>query len=241
MNTTIIDSIKSSMVSVEGGTFMMGDLLNMHHPHLFSPEIIKVKVTLSDYHICNHLVTQAEWGAVMNETLKPSDAQLPVVGKSWHQVQAFIQELNKATKMNFRLPTEAEWEYAARGGEKSNGSIYAGNNVLDPMGWYKANSNRALHPVCQKDPNQQGIFDMSGNVWEWCQDIYERYYKLGAKKDWFSRERFPVVNPQGGIVGNDRVVRGGSYKTIDQKCWVFYRNKQKSTSSADDLGFRLAY
>ena len=241
MDTTIIDSIKSSMISVKGGTFIMGDLLDMYHPFLFSPKIVMVKVTLSDFHICDHTVTQAEWGAVMNETVNPSDARLPVVGKSWHQVQKFIEELNKITKMNFRLPTEAEWEYAARGGEKSNGSIYAGGNIMDLMGWYKINSNKAMHSVCQKNPNQLGLYDMSGNVWEWCQDIYQKYYTLGKKKGIFSGERFPVVNPQGGNVGNYRVIRGGSYRTSEKKCWVFWRNKMNSTNYAKDVGFRLAY
>lgn len=242
MDKTIIDSIKSSMVPVKGGTFMMGDLLNMHHPHLFSPGIIKVKVTLSDFHICNRTVTQVEWGAVMNVTVKPSDAQLPVVGKSWHQVQAFIQELNKETKMNFRLPTEAEWEYAARGGQYSDSKIYyAGSNVLDSVGWYKRDSGRDIHPICQKNPNRLGLFDMSGNVWEWCQDIYQKYYTLGKKKSIFSPERFPIVNPQGGNVGNYRVIRGGSYRSSEKECWVFWRKKMNSTDSAKDVGFRLAY
>ena len=241
MNTTIIDNLKDSMVLVSGGTFMMGDLLDMYWS-IFHPSVLKVLVIVSEFHICNHTVTQGEWGTVMKESVSPDKAQLPVVGKSWHQVQDFIGELRKLTNIEFRLPTEAEWEYAARGGQYSDSKIYyAGSNVLDSVGWYKRDSGRDLHPICQKNPNRLGLFDMSGNVWEWCQDIYQKYYTLGKKKSVFSRERFPVVNPQGGNVGNYRVIRGGSYRSSEKECWVFWRNKMNSTDSAKDVGFRLAY
>lgn len=242
MDKTIIDTIKSSMIPVKGGTFMMGDLLDMYHPFLFSPKIVMVKVTLSDFHICDHTVTQEEWATVMKASVNPDKAKLPVVGKSWHQVQDFIGELRKLSNIEFRLPTEAEWEYAARGGQHSDNTIYfAGNNVLDSVGWYKNDSGRVLHPVCQKSPNRLGLFDMSGNVWEWCQDIYQREYTLGKRKGLFSLERLPISNPRGANVGDCRVIRGGSFRSSEKECWVFYRNKLLSTDFRKDVGFRLAY
>lgn len=240
MNTTIIDNLKACMLLVKGSTFMMGDLFGMYKP-IFSPKIKKVLVQLNDFHICNHTVTQEEWATVMGADYDSDDAKLPVVGYSWHQVHEFIEKLNKETNWNFRLPTEAEWEYAARGGELTDGSIYSGKNILDTIGWYAVNSGDMLHPVAQKESNQLGLYDMSGNVWEWCQDVYESHYKEGPRKSLFSQERFPIENPQGGIVGDYRVIRGGSYRSKDTKCWVFYREKKKSVEGSYDLGFRLVY
>ena len=237
----IIENLKASMLLVKGGhSFWMGDILGMYRPFFF-PRINSVLVQLDDFHICNHTVTQEEWAAVMGTACQPQHAKLPKVNCSWHQVYEFIEQLNKLTNWNFRLPTEAEWEYAARGGEYSNGSIYSGRNVLDTVGWYKLNSNNQIHDVCQKESNQLGIYDMSGNVWEWCEDIYESKYQGGPTKGIFSSERYPVKNPHGGIKGNYRVIRGGSYRTKDTNCWVFYREKLKSIKSSSDLGFRLAY
>lgn len=240
MDSTVIDNLKASMMLVKGSTFMMGDLFGMYKP-LLSSKIKKVLVKLGDFHICDHVVTQEEWGTVMGTSFTPDDAKLPVIGYSWHQVHEFIEKLNKITTWNFRLPTEAEWEYAARGGELTDGSIYSGKNILDTIGWYNVNSGNKLHPVAQKESNQLGLYDMSGNVWEWCQDVYESQYKEGPRKSLFSLERLPIENPQGGIVGDYRVIRGGSYRTKDTKCWVFYREKKKSVEASSDLGFRLTY
>ena len=240
MDSAVIDNLKASMLLVKGGTFMMGDLFGMYKP-ILSPKIKKVLVRLSDYHICNHTVTQEEWAAVMGTECSPKDSKLPVVGYSWHQVHEFIEKLNKITNWNFRLPTEAEWEYAARGGELTDGSIYSGKNILDTIGWYNVNSGNKLRPVEQKESNQLGLYDMSGNVWEWCQDVYESQYKEGARKSLFSLVHLPIENPQGGIVGDYRVIRGGSFRSKDTKCWVFYREKKKSVEASSDLGFRLVY
>lgn len=240
MDSAVIDNLKASMMLVKGSTFMMGDLFGMYKP-ILSSKIKKVLVKLSDFHICDHVVTQDEWGTVMGTSFSSDDAKLPVVGYSWHQVHDFIEKLNKVTNWNFRLPTEAEWEYAARGGELTDGSIYSGKNILDTIGWYNVNSGNKLHPVAQKESNQLGLYDMSGNVWEWCQDVYESQYKEGPRKSLFSMERLPIENPQGGIVGDYRVIRGGSYRSKDTKCWVFYREKKKSIEALSDLGFRLVY
>lgn len=240
MNTTVIDNLKASMLPVKGGTFMMGDLFGMYKP-IFSHKIKKVLVKVNDFHICNHTVTREEWATVMGVSISSEEARLPIVGYSWHQVHEFIEKLNKITDWNFRLPTEAEWEYAARGGELTDGSIYSGKNILDTIGWYNLNSANRLHSVAQKESNQLGLYDMSGNVWEWCQDVYEAQYKEGPRKSIFSMERLPIDNPQGGIVGDYRVIRGGSYRCKDTKCWVFYREKKKSVEASSDLGFRLVY
>lgn len=240
MNGNVLDNLKASMVPVKGGTFFMGDLKKMYNP-LLGPKIHSVLVYLDDFHICSHVVTQEEWGAVMEEEIEPANARIPAVGHNWHQAQEFIGKLNSATQMSFRLPTEAEWEYAARGGEFSEGTVYAGNDILDLMGWYNVNSEGVMHSICQKSPNQLGLFDMCGNVWEWCQDLYEKYYKIGPRKGMFSRERLPVENPKGGLIGNKRVIRGGSYLSDSTQCWLFYRNKVASLKKIKEVGFRLAY
>ena len=234
-----IDDLISSMVAVKGGAFMMGDLKELYKP-TFGPKIKKVLVKLDDFYIGSHTVTREEWGTVMEEQYDPAESLLPAAGHNWHQVQEFVQKLNHITQKTFRLPTEAEWEYAARGGELSDGCMYAGNEIIDLAGWFKDNSGGVIHPVCQKLPNQLGLYDMSGNVWEWCQDLYMKYYPVGQRAGLFSRDRLPVENPKGGLVGNKRVIRGGSFKSEDNNCWVFYREKAVSRKSFDDVGFRLA-
>ena len=241
MDADILEYIKASMIKVKGGTFQMGDLLKMYHPFLNINKIGTTLVELSDFHICDHPVTNAEWARVMGISVKNEDLNRPVVNISWHQCHEFIQKLNKLTNWNFRLPTEAEWEYAARGGELSDGAVFSGKNVLDMVGWYNMNSSNRFHSVKQKDPNQLGLYDMSGNVWEWCQDVYQKSYEKGPRKGLFSLERHPVKNPIGAIVGENRVIRGGAFNCKDTLCWVFYREKFKSSNSRADIGFRIAY
>lgn len=238
----IIESLKASMQLVHGGTFDMGDLNGLYKPSLFSscPKIGYTKIMLDDYHICSHPVTNAEWAEVIGEEVS-GNPDYPKTGITWHQALTFIRKLNEITGWDFRLPTEAEWEYAARGGEFSKGDPYAGGNILDTVGWYAINSERKIKPVCQLDPNQLGLYDMSGNVYEWCADIYDRTYPRGESMGFFSSVRKPIHNPKGAQSGNLRVVRGGSFKCKDYECWVFFRNKKKSTDSAIDCGFRLAY
>ena len=188
------------MVFVEGGTFTMGDDSNVksapaHH------------VSLSDYYIGQTEVTQELWKAIMgNNPSKFEGNTLPVECVSWDDCQAFIQKLNKMTGLKFRLPTEAEWEYAAKGGQKSQGYIYAGSNDLSEVAWYVGNANNQTHAFASKKPNELGIFDMTGNVWEWCQDWHAPYSSEAQ------------VNPAGAATGEKHVLRGGCYHYDAANC-----------------------
>ena len=157
------DTLSINMMCVEGGTFMMGQGEDAH------------PVSLSSYSIGQTEVTQALWEAVMgtNPSANTANKQLPVIKISWYDCQEFIKKLNQQTGMRFRLPTEAEWEYAARGGQRSKGYTYAGSNDIDQVGWYNGNSSNKTHAVGQKQPNELGIYDMTGNAWEWCEDYYD--------------------------------------------------------------------
>ncbi len=163
MVVKVNDTLSINMMCVEGGTFIMGAGANEH------------QVTLSDYTIGQTEVTQELWEAVMgtNPNANTANKQLPVTNISWYDCQAFINKLNQQTGLRLRLPTEAEWEYAARGGEKSKGYEYAGSDMIGDVAWYQGNSNNAIHTVAKKLPNELGIYDMSGNVWEWCEDYYD--------------------------------------------------------------------
>ncbi len=189
------DTLSINMMCVEGGTFTMGDGENAH------------PVSLSSYSIGQTEVTQALWEAVMgtNPSANTANKQLPVTNISWYDCQAFINKLNQQTGLRFRLPTEAEWEYAARGGQKGRGYTYAGSNDLKEVAWYNGNSGNTLHAVAQKKPNELGIYDMSGNVWEWCHDWHAPYPN--------THQYNPLGPEVGQIVGKRylRVFRGGSY------------------------------
>jgi sulfatase modifying factor 1 len=235
----IIEKIKAGMLPVEGGRFQMGDRYNTYRP-ILKPSIGTVEVVLSDFHISNHTVTCEEWEAVMNKS-NANNSKLPKVNVTWHEVQDFILELNHLTHGQYRLPTEAEWEYTARGGQYDKDFLFSGKSILDHVGWYEKNSKNSIKEVQMKEPNLLGLFDMSGNVWEWCQDIYSPKYPKNPRKGLFSSERVPISNPQGALTGNSRVIRGGSFSNSDYKCWVFYRNKISSTSSFNNVGFRLVY
>jgi formylglycine-generating enzyme required for sulfatase activity len=217
------------MVFVQGGTFWMG-CTDEQGSDCESDEMPKHQVTLKGFWIGKYEVTQAEWRAVMGEN--PSDNegcdQCPVEQVSWNDVQQFIKELNRQTGKNYRLPTEAEWEYAARGGSKSKGNKYAGCNNLDEAGWYDYNSGRKTHPVGQKKPNELGLYDMSGNVWEWCADWYGDYPSDAR------------TNPEGPVRGLNRVGRGSGWGDNQQGCRVAYRDGWNPGGRNGYLGFRLA-
>lgn len=210
---------------VRGGSFEMGgadvDAIKDEKPvHI---------VNLDNYYIGETVVTQALWKAVMGETSgKIVGDDIPVVNVSWDDIQSFIQILNKLTGRKFRLPTEAEWEYAARGGIETKGTIYAGSGSIDGVAWYEQNSGNQPHPVKTKQPNELGLYDMSGNVWEWCNDRYGQY------------STNVQTNPIGPSNGVQRVLRGGCWRNVKKKCRVSYRNYDVSGNKTYTYGFRLA-
>jgi formylglycine-generating enzyme required for sulfatase activity len=226
-----IQKLLDDMVSVEGGTFTMGcndeqdnDCREWEKPlH---------KVTLSKFSIGRYEVTQAQWRAVMGSD--PTNLKFtgcddcPVDRVSWNDAQNFINQLNQMTGKRFRLPTEAEWEYAARGGNKSKGYKYSGSNNIDSVAWHIDNSDDKTHPVGLKLPNELGIYDMSGNVWEWCND-WNGDYSKNAK-----------TNPKGPSTGTSRVYRGGSWTSIAERCRISNRYSLSPIIHYSLLGFRLA-
>ena len=212
------------MCFVEGGTFMMGsDTVQADETPVHS-------VTLSDYYIGQTEVTQHLWQAVMGSGNNPSATKgnnLPVTNITWDEAQTFVERLSEMTGLRFRLPTEAEWEYAARGGQRSKGYTYAGSHEIDKVGWYAGHSGNKLHAVGVKLPNELGIFDMTGNAWEWCQDWYGAY-SAGAQS-----------NPQGPDSGSSRVLRSGSYTTTSERCAAKYRQSRQADYPDVHIGLRI--
>ena len=187
-------------------------------------------VALSDYYIGETEVTQELWQAVMgsNPSRFGGYPKRPVEQVSWNDCQEFIKKLNQLTGMNFRLPTEAEWEYAARGGNKSKGYKYSGGNTIGNVAWYTDNSGSRTHDVKTKQANELGIYDMSGNVYEWCQDWYGNYSSSSQ------------TNPTGPSSGSLRVIRGGSWSISARYCRVSDRCNFYPDFRDDDLGLRLS-
>ena len=223
------DGISIDMVRVEAGTFTMGATPEMKNP--FDDEKPTHQVTLTnDYYIGKYEVTQALWKAVMgNNPSKHKGDNLPVEQVSWNDCQEFIDKLNSITGKTFRLPTEAEWEYAARGGKKSRGYQYSGSNNLSDVAWYADNSGSKTHAVGSKQANELGIYDMTGNVWEWCQDWYGRY------------DSSSQVNPTGANSGSYRVSHGGSWSFTARNCRSSCRDDITPGYRLNDLGLRLVF
>ena len=226
--TITVNGVSFKMVAVEGGTFTMG-ATSEQGSDAYSDESPTHSVTLSDFAIGETEVTQELWKAVMGSNPSIfSGTNLPVETVSWYDCQTFISKLNNLTGKNFRLPTEAEWEYAARGGNKSKGHKYAGSNTLGDVAWYYGNSSSKTHPVKQKQANELGLYDMSGNVWEWCQDWYGSYSSSAQ------------TNPTGSTSGSYRVLRGGSWISDARDCRVSSRGNTTPTNTYNFLGLRLA-
>lgn len=231
--TIDVNGIIFNMLPVEGGQFVMG-ATSEQHGEAYDNEAPAHSVRVDDYYLGETVVTQALWDAVMDDTTE-ENPELPVTGKSWSECQAFIRKLNDLTSRHFRMPTEAEWEYAARGGKKGRGCKYAGSNNLDDVAWYDKNSGRVIHPAKQKRPNELGLYDMSGNVWEWCADWYGDYDIDGEEAG------KSASNPKGPKSGSFRVVRGASNAYYAQSCRVSCRLPlEPKGGNYGDTGLRLA-
>jgi len=221
-------SEEPEMITVEGGSFMMGSTIGN------SNELPVHSVNLRTFKIAKYEVTQKLWKAVMgtNPSYFTGDANRPVESVSWDEIQQFIIKLNEITSKTYRLPTEAEWEYATRGGNQSLGYDYAGSNDVNAVAWYHdGNSGSITHSIGTKAPNELGLYDMSGNVAEWCQDWYSgTYYSIS-----------PSTNPVGPVSGVERVQRGGSWSDIAYGCRSAYRDFDYPNNRNYDIGFRLAH
>lgn len=241
--TFIVNGVSFDMVLVNGGTFTMG-ATSEQKLYCGKDEKPAHSVTLSDYYIGKFEVTQELWQAVMGTTVRQQcdkantswkksveGNNYPMYYISWNECQEFITRLNRMTGKNFRLPTEAEWEYAARGGNMSRGYKYSGSTNIGKVGWFTDNSENSAHQVGTKAPNELGIYDMSGNVREWCQDWYGSYS---------SDDQTIQVNPLGPSSGSHRVIRGGSWGKDFGYCRVSYRSNALPDTRGNLLGFRLA-
>ena len=222
------NGISIEMVKVEAGTFMMGATSEMKDPSSDEKPLHQVTLT-NDYYMGKYEVTQALWRAVMGSNpSKYKGDNLPVEKVSWNDCQKFISKLNKMTGRKFRLPTEAEWEYAAHGGKKSRGYQYSGNSNISDVAWYDGNSGSKPHPVGTKQANELGIYDMSGNVYEWCSDWYGSYSSSSQ------------TNPTGADSGSSRVYRGGSWRNGAWLCRLSCRYFNTQFYRGNALGLRLA-
>ena len=221
------NGITIDMVKVEAGTFMMGATSEMQKPYDDEKPVHQVTLT-NDYYMGKYEVTQALWQAVMGSNpSKFKSRNLPVEQVSWDDCQEFINKLNSITGRRFRLPTEAEWEYAARGGKKSKGYQYSGSSNISDVAWYTANSGSKTHPVGKKQANELGLYDMTGNVLEWCQDWYGSYVSSSQ------------TNPTGAFSGFFRVFRGGSWYGNSGICRLSCRDSYNPDNRNFDLGLRL--
>ena len=236
--TFTVNGVSFKMVKVVGGAFQMG-ATSEQGSFTDDDELPVHRVTLSNYYIGETEVTQALWYAVMGQSPMSDGKQwsstyglgdnYPAYYVSWNDCQEFITKLNQLTGQSFRLPTEAEWEFAARGGNRSQGYKYAGSNTNDDVAWYNSNSDRTTHPVATKAPNELGLYDMSGNVYEWCQDR------------WGSYSSSDQADPVGPSTGPDRVVRGGTWFYDASVCRVSARGCFRPHYRNEGIGLRLAF
>lgn len=221
----LLDSLAADFVWVTGGKFIMGDYGGD------ADEKPAYEVIVDGFAISKYPVTQRQWTAIMgsNPSQFTGCDQCPVDMVSWDDAQRFIEILNEVSGKKYALPTEAEWEYAAKGGLKTRGFRYSGSDDINAVGWFTGNSGRHPHPVGEKAPNELGLYDMTGNVWEWCRDWYNKnYYELRESN-----------NPAGPSSGSGRVRRGGSWFTQEVSCRTSVRNSVKQDYKDDSGGFRL--
>ncbi len=225
--SNVESDINIEMVYVEGGTFTMG-CTSEQGGDCYNDEKSTHQVTISSFYIGKYEVTQAQWKEIMGSNPGSFKGDnLPVENVSWNDVQEFIRKLNAKTGKTYRLPTEAEWEFAARGGNQSRHYQYSGSNTLGDVAWYYDNSGSKTHAVGSKRPNELGIYDMSGNVWEWCSDWYGDY-SSGSQ-----------TNPKGPNSGSSRMYRGGSWYGSAEFCRVANRGYYDPDFRYCSIGFRL--
>lgn len=234
----VLRELEDNMVWVEGGSLTMGATRYQANT-ANRDETPAHQVTLSGFYISKYEVTQELWQVVMGTTIRQQrdkagassldgeGANYPMYYISWEECQTFISKLYSLTGKRYRLPTEAEWEYAARGGNRSNGYKYAGGSDLASVAWYNDNSS-STHEVGTKWANELGLYDMSGNLWEWCADWYGSY-SSGSQ-----------TNPTGPSSGHGRVSRGGSWDNSAGNCRVLSRNSNTPVSRSRYMGLRLA-
>ena len=230
--------INMKMVYVQGGSYNMG-CTGEQGGSCDSDEQTVRYVTVSDFYIGQFEITQAQWQAVMGTSVYQQQSKAggsstygtgndyPMYYVSWEEAKEFCRRLSQQTGKTYRLPTEAEWEYAARGGNKTQNSKYAGGFSLDYVGWYTSNSGGKTHPVGTKAANELGLYDMSGNVYEWCEDWYGDY------------RSYDTDNPTGASSGSNRVYRGGGCYNGASYCRVSFRNYDSPGSRGSNLGFRV--
>ena len=236
--TFTVNGVSFRMVKVAGGTFQMGATSEQGSDASDSEKPVH-NVTLYDYYIGETEVTQELWYAVMGKRPTSDGDQwsssyglgdnYPAYNVSWNDCQTFITKLSQLTGQQFRLPTEAEWEFAARGGKNSQGYKYAGSNTIGDVAWYNSNSDGTTHPVATKAPNELGLYDMSGNVYEWCQDWYGSYSSSDQ------------ADPVGPSSGSGRVERGGGWGSLAKFCRVAGRVNSNPSGRGYFLGLRLAF
>ncbi len=220
--------VSFEMVAVEGGTFYMGSKA----PDAKDDENPVHKVRVNDFYIGRYEVTQEVWFAVMGDdpSYYAGCYNCPVEDIET-RVEVFIEALNQVTGKDYRLPTEAEWEFAARGGLKSNGFTYSGSNDIDEVAWYAANASGKTQPIGQKMPNELGLYDMTGNVWEPCMDEYNAdYYNFSVPN-----------NPLAPESNNYRVLRGGSWFNEPEDCRVTNRQEGIKGYGSNARGIRLVH
>lgn len=222
-----IENLLSSMVRVEGGSFTMG-CTQSKDKECNETEFPPHNVILSSFFISKYETLQALWVEIMgNNPNFRNNPNYPITNISWNDTQKFIEQLNYLTGLNFALPTQAEWEYAARGGRKSHHTIYAGSDVIDDVAVYIQTSDSKFSIRGRKQANELGLYDMSGNVWEWCSDYYAPY----TAED--------QIDPQGPTSGEFRVYRGGSWIDSPKYNRVTTRNSGDPNHKMNCIGFRL--
>ena len=231
--------INMKMIYVEGGTFTMG-CTSDQGGECDNDESPNRQTTVGSYYIGMLEVTQSQWEKVMGTSIYQQKAKAgasntygtgadyPMYYVSWEEAKEFCARLSRQTGRSYSLPTEAEWEYAARGGNKHEGTKYSGGWSIDDVAWYSGNSNSSTHPCGTKRSNALGIYDMSGNVWEWCEDWYGKQYL-----------QYDNNNPKGASTGSYRVVRGGSWNFNARICRVANRSNGSPDDRSSDIGFRV--